>query len=164
MSIGTTQHGYSMLFWGYLAANPEPRYTSSGKAITTFKLIFDMSYTDQQGNKVKRAQAVTFVTWNALAENCNKWLVKGQYVVVTAKIPFKNPFTGKDGTLWGDGPDAWIDQKTNQARSKWEFEAVDVQFGRKPQNGQQQQQYQNDDSAQEQPVSVDDSFDGGPPF
>jgi single-strand DNA-binding protein len=71
---------------GHLGADPELRYTASGKAVTKFRIATSESYTDQQGNRQERTEWHRITAWGKLAEICGQYLAKGKLVYVEGRI------------------------------------------------------------------------------
>lgn len=88
---------------GNLGRDPEMRYTPAGKAITNFTIAVNESFTDKNGEKIKRTIWFRVTAWEKQAEICNQYLKKGSYVIVDGKLNADpetgNPkiFTKKDG-------------------------------------------------------------------
>jgi len=59
---------------GNLGSDPELRYTPQGKAVTTFSVASNRSYTKADGQKVKETEWFYCQAWGADAENCNKYV------------------------------------------------------------------------------------------
>lgn len=75
---------------GNLTKAPEARTTPNGISVTTFTVAvarrFDRNQTD----------FFNVVTWRGLADNCGRYLVKGQKVAVTGELQTRS-YDGKDG-------------------------------------------------------------------
>ena len=104
---------------GFLGKDPEAKYTPNGKAVTTFSVAVDSDYTDPSTNKKVETTCWWRVTaWNITAENCGKYLKKGDLVMVKGRPTF-DPKTG--------GPRIWAGQD-NVARASFEMSATVVRF------------------------------------
>jgi single-strand DNA-binding protein len=68
---------------GRLTKDPELRYTATGTAVCTFTLAVDRQKKDE-------ADFIPIVTWEKIAENCGKYLVKGRLVAVCGRIHVRN--------------------------------------------------------------------------
>lgn len=79
---------------GRLTRDPELKYTSTGRAVSTFTLAVDRGFTNQQGKR--EADFIPIVTWNKLAENCSKYLAKGSLVGVEGKLQVRS-YEAKEG-------------------------------------------------------------------
>jgi single-strand DNA-binding protein len=69
---------------GRLTRDPEPRYTTSGVAVTRFSLAVDRPYSNSQGER--ETDFIDIVTWRKLAENCANHLGKGYLVAVEGRL------------------------------------------------------------------------------
>lgn len=78
---------------GNLGRDPEMRYTPSGQAITNFSVAVNESYTNSNGEKVKRTTWFRVSAWGKQAEVCNEYLKKGSYVLVDGRLN-ADPNTG----------------------------------------------------------------------
>jgi single-strand DNA-binding protein len=92
-----------ILIVGNLGRDPEMRYTPSGQAVTNLSVATDSSYTNSQGEKVKRSEWFKVATWGKTAEACNQYLRTGSKVLVEGHMVADekgNPrsFTRKDGS------------------------------------------------------------------
>jgi single-strand DNA-binding protein len=90
---------------GYLAANPEMKYTPAGKNVTNFRMASNSQYKNANGEVVKETIWLKIVTWGKLAEIVNQYCAQGSWVVVAGKLLIGeggNPtvFQRKDGS-WG---------------------------------------------------------------
>lgn len=89
---------------GNLGREPEMRYTPSGQAVTSFSVAVNETYTNNNGEKVKKTIWFRVTTWGKQAEICNQYLKKGQQVLVdgrmNADVATGGPkiFTRQDGT------------------------------------------------------------------
>lgn len=96
---------------GNLTRDPELRYTPSGVVVVTFGLAVNKNFVDKNGQKQQEVCFINIVAWNKLAENCNKYLVKGRGVFVEGRLKSKT-WTTNDG----------------QKRSTLEVVANNIQF------------------------------------
>lgn len=71
---------------GRLGKDPEIRYSASGNPVTNFTMATDDSYTDQQGNRVDKAEWHRVVVFGRQAETCANYLAKGRLVYVEGKL------------------------------------------------------------------------------
>jgi single-strand DNA-binding protein len=81
---------------GNLTADPEVRTTQNGKTVTIFTVAVN------RRRKVEGQPDADFFrisAWNALGENCGKWLIKGRKVAVVGSISLRTYETqsGKHG-------------------------------------------------------------------
>ena len=97
---------------GRLAADPETRATTAGKAVVEFTIAVPDDYQDKAGNKVEKAHFIGCVCWGARGEAFAKYHRKGSDALVHGKIV----------------QEKWTDKTTGKERSKlrvnveqWEF-------------------------------------------
>ena len=101
-----------ILIVGNLTADPELRYTPTGKAVLSASLASNESYTDAQGQDQKITTFVNLEVWGKPAENFSKLVKKGQELFVEGKLRM----------------DEWTDKQTNARRTRlfvlvenWQF-------------------------------------------
>ena len=71
---------------GNLGRDPEMRYTSSGKPVTTFSVATNRSWSSASGERHEETEWFTVVAWGNLAEICKQYLTKGQQVYVEGRL------------------------------------------------------------------------------
>ena len=71
---------------GYLGRDPEMRYTSSGKPVTTFSVAANRSWSSASGERHEETEWFTVVAWGNLAEICKQHLSKGNQVYVEGRL------------------------------------------------------------------------------
>ena len=76
---------------GNLTKAPEMRYTPNGVAVATFTVAVSRRF------KKEETDYLNVVAWRGLAENCGKYLVKGQKVAVFGEIQTRS-YEANDGT------------------------------------------------------------------
>src|SRR5271157_2011886 len=101
-----------ILIVGNLTADPELRYTPSGKAVLSASVANNESYTDAQGQDQKITTFVNLEVWGKPAENFSKLVKKGQELFVEGKLRM----------------DEWTDKQTSARRTRlyvlvenWQF-------------------------------------------
>lgn len=99
---------------GNLTRAPEARTTPNGVSVTTFTVAVQRRF------KRDETDYLNVVTWRGLADNCARYLVKGQKVAVCGEIQTRS-YEGQDG----------------QKRYVTEIVADDVEFLNRP-NGTQE--------------------------
>ena len=62
---------------GYLAADPEERFTPSGTKVTKFRLGATRRWKNSEGEKQEATQWVNIEAWGGLAEVISQYLKKG---------------------------------------------------------------------------------------
>jgi len=75
-----------VLYEGYLADEPEMRFTPSGKPVTNFRIGSHRGYKNANGEQVKETTWLKVATWGKLAENVNKICGKGSHVIVRGTL------------------------------------------------------------------------------
>ena len=115
--------GYSYhLIVGNLGADPEMRYTPSGRAVCNFRVAVGRKWTDKNTNELREKTTwYRVAAWGTLAENCNTYLAKGKQVLVVGREMAASAYLGKE-----DG----------EPKASLELTALEVQFlGKKLDNG-----------------------------
>lgn len=79
-------------------AEPNLRFTQSGKAVITFSMVTKRSTLNQETRKWEDHEETwwSVTAWEKLAENCAETLGKGMSVIVVGRT-YMDTFTGKDG-------------------------------------------------------------------
>ena len=96
---------------GRLGQDPEMRFTANGRAVSTFSVAVNRSYTTQDGERHEETEWVRVVAWARLAELVSQYLSKGRQVYVEGRMQTRQ---------WDD--------KEGQRRYTTEVVAQDVQF------------------------------------
>lgn len=71
---------------GFLVRDPETKALSSGQTVTTFSVATNSTYKDKQGERKTTVEFHNVVTYGTQAENCGKYLKKGQLAGVEGRI------------------------------------------------------------------------------
>ena len=71
---------------GNVGKDPEMRYTPSGQAVTNFTVAANKSYTNTNGEKVKKTIWFRVSTWGKQAEICNQYVKKGMLVYIEGEL------------------------------------------------------------------------------
>ena len=112
----------SVVLVGRIATDPEMRYTPSGKTVTNISIAVNEKYGDAETTTWFRVSC-----WNGLAEVTNKYLSKGDLVLI-------------EGSLRGDengAPRIWTGND-GVARASFEVIARTVKFLKtRPRNGEE---------------------------
>jgi single-strand DNA-binding protein len=84
---------------GRLANDPEPKYTPSGIAVTTFRLAVDrpISAEARQSGQEKQADFIDIVAWRQQAEFACNYLGKGRLVAIDGRLQIRQ-YVAQDGT------------------------------------------------------------------
>ena len=72
---------------GRLVADPQLRYSSSGTAVTTFRIAVDRPFSGQGGER--ETDFIDIVTWRKLAEVVANSLTKGRLVGVDGRLQIR---------------------------------------------------------------------------
>lgn len=108
----------SVVVVGRLTRDPDLRYAPSGAPVCSFGVATSRRFTKKDGEKVEETTFLDVDVWKRLAETCSQFLKKGREVLVM-------------GTL---RQSRWVDEATQQKRSKIRVTANIVQFlGPRPQ-------------------------------
>ena len=75
-----------VILLGRLGADPQLRYTPSGRAAVSFNLATNASWKDQEGNQQERTDWHRITAWGKLAEVMGEWLKKGSSVYIEGRI------------------------------------------------------------------------------
>lgn len=81
---------------GFLAGDPEMRYTNSGSAVTHFSIPHNYQRRGQNGEVMDRVNWYNCVAFGRLAEIMNNHGVKGRYVVAEGELE-ANDYVDRDG-------------------------------------------------------------------
>ncbi|MBL8089329.1 MAG: single-stranded DNA-binding protein [Anaerolineales bacterium] len=109
---------HKIFITGNLGRDPEMRFTPSGQAVTSFSVAVNETYTNNNGEKVKKTIWFRVTAWGKQAEICNQYLKKGSMVLVEGRMN-ADPATG--------GPKIWTKQD-GTAGSSFEVTAQTVRF------------------------------------
>jgi single-strand DNA-binding protein len=76
--------------------DPELRYTQSGQAVCTFKMVTDESYKDREGNMVERSEWHNIVAWGKAGEIIAQYMKKGSQIFVEGRLQSRK-YEDKEG-------------------------------------------------------------------
>ena len=71
---------------GNLGADPELRYTPSGRAVVNFNLATSRTWNNRDGEKQEETEWHRLVAWDKLAEICGEYLKKGAQTYVEGRL------------------------------------------------------------------------------
>ncbi|MFH2039190.1 MAG: single-stranded DNA-binding protein [Chloroflexota bacterium] len=71
---------------GHLGRDPEMRYTSSGRPVTSFSLATNRTWTTSDGERHSETEWFNIIAWENLAEICKQHLIKGQQVYIEGRL------------------------------------------------------------------------------
>ena len=72
-----------VMYEGYMADDPDMRYTNDGKAVVNFRMGSNRKYNKANGEEVKETIWLKISAWGKLAEVVNQCTAKGSHVIVT---------------------------------------------------------------------------------
>jgi single-strand DNA-binding protein len=81
---------------GYLGADPELRYTSSGQPVCNMRLATSRRWKDRDGNLKEDTCWTRITTWGKHGENCKERFHKGSQVYVEGRLK-RSKYTDKQG-------------------------------------------------------------------
>lgn len=110
---------------GRLGRDIELKYTQSGIPVAKFSVATDESYS-KNDNKIEKTEWHNIQAWHNLAENCAKYLNKGQLVFIEGKLQTRK----------------WQDKNGND-RYQTEIVASNIQFLSLP-NGKRNEKFEID--------------------
>lgn len=84
----------SVNIMGNLTRDPELKYTPSGKSVCSLSIANNRVYTSN-GQKVSEVSYFDVEVWGVVAENCAKYLAKGNGIIVEGRL--KQDRWEKDG-------------------------------------------------------------------
>lgn len=87
-----------MTIIGNLTRDPETRTTQSGATVCTFTVAVNRRKTNPDGTH--DADFFRVSAWNALGENCGKYLAKGRKVAVVGSVSVETFESNKDGKTY----------------------------------------------------------------
>ena len=81
---------------GNLGRDPEMRYTPAGKAVTSFSVACNRTYSTAEGERKEETEWFRISAWGKLAETCSQYLRKGSKVYVEGRLRTRT-WEGQDG-------------------------------------------------------------------
>jgi len=81
---------------GNVTRDPEVRTTPNGQNVTSFSVATNLVWTDQSGQKQKKAEFHNIVAWRKLAEICAQYLHKGSKVYLEGRLQTRD-WVAQDG-------------------------------------------------------------------
>ena len=84
-----------IILLGRLVADPELRYTATGKAVAQFTLAVDRPFAGQDGKK--EADFIPVILWGKTAEAAANYSFKGQRLLVEGRLQIRS-YEAKDGS------------------------------------------------------------------
>jgi single-strand DNA-binding protein len=90
------------ILMGNLTRDPEMRYTPKGTAVGKIGIAMNRRYKDAEGNQLEETTFVDVDVFGKQAETIGKYMRKGRPIMIEGRLKL----------------DEWVDQKTQQNRSK----------------------------------------------
>ena len=84
------------ILYGNVGKDPEVKRLDSGNVVAKFSLATNKSYTNKSGEKVKETSWHNIVLWGKLAELAEKYIKKGNSLIVEGEINYRT-YVNKDG-------------------------------------------------------------------
>lgn len=138
---------------GNLGRDPEMRHTASGSAVCTFSMATNESWV-KDGERQERTEWHNIVTWDKLAEICERYLSKGSKVYVEGRIQTRS----------------WDDKTTGQKKYMTEIVADQMMMldspggGRAGESGPAAQSHPSDEEYATDTLPDSDDYDDDLPF
>lgn len=138
---------------GNLGRDPEMRHTASGSAVCTFSMATNESWV-KDGERQERTEWHNIVTWDKLAEICERYLSKGSKVYIEGRIQTRS----------------WDDKTTGQKKYMTEIVADQMMMldspggGRAGVAGPREQEHPSDDDYTTDTLPDSDDYDDDLPF
>jgi single-strand DNA-binding protein len=82
--------------YGNLGSDPKVTNLQSGKKVAKFSLATNRTYSNASGERVTETQWHSIVSWGKLAELCEKYLKKGNSVIIEGEINYRS-YENKEG-------------------------------------------------------------------
>jgi len=80
-----------VLLTGRLTADPELRYTQTGRAVARLRLAVNRQWQNPEtGAREEETTFVTVVVWGKQAENCAAYLQKGRQVAIDGRLSIRS--------------------------------------------------------------------------
>lgn len=108
-----------MILVGRLTSDPDLRYTDSGAAVCNIRLASTYRKRKGETEDVEDVLYITAIIWKKRAENCAKYLKKGDPVFVTGRLKTRS----------------WVDKITGDNRNKIEMLIEEIQFINRTKSG-----------------------------
>ncbi|MEG2000408.1 MAG: single-stranded DNA-binding protein [Evtepia sp.] len=80
---------------GRLVADPELRHTTSGIAVTSFRMAVDRDFKDKETGE-KKADFINVVAWRQTGEFVSRFFTKGRMAIVEGRLQLRD-YTDRDG-------------------------------------------------------------------
>ena len=78
-----------VILYGNIGKDPEVKRLESGNIVAKFSMATNKSYTNKSGEKVKETAWHNIVLWGKLAELAEKYVKKGDSVIIEGEIVYR---------------------------------------------------------------------------
>ena len=85
-----------VILLGNLGADPELKYTATGKGVCSLRIATNEVFKDTQGQRQERVEWHRVSVWGSQAENCAKYLKKGSSAYIEGRLQTRK-WQDKDG-------------------------------------------------------------------
>lgn len=82
---------------GNVGRDPEMRFTSQGKAVTSFSVAVTRRFGSREGGQDEETLWFRVSAWEGLAEICNQYLTKGKQVFIEGRLRPPSVYTDRNG-------------------------------------------------------------------
>ena len=79
-----------VILFGNVGKDPEVKHLESNKVVAKFSLATNKSYTNQSGEKITDTSWHNIVLWGKLAELAEKYVKKGNSVIIEGEINYRS--------------------------------------------------------------------------
>lgn len=84
-----------VILYGNVGKDPEVKHLESGKVVAKFSLATNKNYNNSVGEKITETAWHNIVLWGKLAELAEKWVKKGNSVIIEGEIVYRS-YENKD--------------------------------------------------------------------
>jgi single-strand DNA-binding protein len=85
-----------VILFGNVGKDAEVKRLESGNVVAKFNLATNKSYTNKQGEKITETQWHNIVLWGKLAELAEKYIKKGNSIIIEGEIVYRS-YENKEG-------------------------------------------------------------------
>ena len=104
---------------GNITRDPELKALPSGQSVCSFSMATNEVFKDASGQKQERTEFHNVVAWGKTAENIAQYMKKGSQIYIEGKLQTRS----------------WDDKDSGKKMYRTEINALNVQFGAKPNGG-----------------------------
>ena len=115
---------------GNLTADPELRFTPTGRAVASFSVAVNRRWTDNNGQQQEETSFIDCEAWQTLGENIVASLSKGDRIIVAGDVK-QDTWEAEDGSKRSK-----LKLRVRSAGAALTFATAAVEKNVRPQNGQ----------------------------